>query len=488
MMNQQEPQITQENPMAYAAWLRSRGVPAPQIYEMVRQRFGPGQTPQQRQEEAASAQQNAGLAEAGGMVGGALVAGEAMRGFQNIKGVFGAGKATPQTPKIISVKRQTATVELPTGGTQQVPVDATNDPGFWSAVDWGQVAQGGLALAQLYGAYKAYQSGDKTGAAITGAAGAGNLAASGALGSSAAGGASSALGGYLIPGLNLAAGLYGGYQTAEALGDMAAGSKRTQTGIVGGATSGAAIGGAIGTLVPIPGVGTGIGAAIGAVVGGLAGAVGSWTGSSKGKAQMARDQIRGVLQSGGVLDDKFQGTLADGSKYDFGKDGSTLKWKEIDKIASENKPAWEAAVPLTDALAASYGFVGQKASDISAWYAKGAVSNAKNDPAVAIANAQHLAKQQGITYDMIKGKLDEAIKDNRISQGQYNYYLSGAQQLTGGSPTPTPAPIQRPGKGQVARVSPGMYMNDQGRVSRAGGMRQALEQNYGKSKGGSKRK
>jgi hypothetical protein len=162
-----------------------------------------------------------------------------------------------------------------------------------------------------------------------------------------------------------------------------------------------------------------------------------------------RDSIRGVLQQGGILDDKYQGTLADGTKYDFGKDGSTLKWKEIDKISAEKPKAWNGAVPLADALAASYGFVGQKASDIAAWYAKGAVSNAGDDAGVAQKNMQHFAKQQGISYDMIKTKLDEAMKDNRISQSQYDYYLGGARQLTSYSGKPsmgTPvAPAPRPG-------------------------------------------
>jgi hypothetical protein len=279
----------------------------------------------------------------------------------------------------------------------------------------------------------------------------------------------------LVPGANILAGAYGGYKTAEALGDMAAGTKRTQTGVMGGAASGAAIGAGVGSIVP--GIGTGIGAAIGAVVGATAGAVGSWTGSSKGKAQFMRDNIRGVLQEGGVLDDKFQGTLADGSKYDFGKDGSTLKWKNVDKIAEAQPKAWNAAVPLTDALATAYGFVGQKASDISAWYAKGAVSNAGDDANTAIKNAQHFAKQQGITLDMIKARLDEALKDNRINQNQYDYYIGGARQLTSGV-TPQvgpkgPAPLpQQP----APAPQPEQPVQQQGKLS----VRELLERNMQK--------
>lgn len=250
-----------------------------------------------------------------------------------------------------------------------------------------------------------------------------------------------------MPGVNIAMGAYGAYKTAEMTGNMAAGKQRD----IGATASGAASGAAIGTAI-LPGIGTAIGAGVGA----LAGYTGSKFGSHKGKAQFMRDNIRSALQQGGVLDKDYKGTLADGSTYDFGKDGKALKWKNIDKLAAENPNSWNAAVPLTDALATAYGFVGQKASDISAWYAKGAISNASNDPAIAIKNAQHFAKQQGITYDQIKTKLDEAIADNRISKSQYDYYLGGARQLTAGMPkTSTPTVSTRPPAPNPPQVSAG---------------------------------
>lgn len=316
------------------------------------------------------------------------------------------------------------------GSTTQavVPSEVLNDKGFLDTVNWGRVGQGTVGAMQLYQAYNAYKGGDKLGAGVYGAAGAANVA-------SAAG---AALPSYAVPGLNVAAGLYTGYKTAEMIGDSAAGSQRTKQGALGGAAAGASIGSVFGP----------IGLGIGAAVGGLAGAVGSWTGSSKGKAQFMRDNIRGVLQQGGVLDQQYQGSLADGTKYDFGKDGSTLKWKEIDKVAEKNPASWGAAVNLSDALAAGYGFVGQKASDISAWYAKAAVSNANDNPEVAKQNVRHFAQQQGFTPDMIKQKLDQALADNRIKQDQYNRYMGGVNDLFTGVPkkgvtTPGSQPIQR---------------------------------------------
>jgi len=479
-MIQGAPPDAQRDPQGYYYWLVSNGFPHNVAYDEMVKEFGPPKTKEQQEKEAAKRQQQSELAQVGGVVGGTALTGWIMDGMKMPEFLkSNAPKPTPTpTPSAPTPTAPTANAPMPSaptpgsagtgassfsknftpidpgkvpagqpvpdgmtairsntdGSIQVVPTESLSNEGFLGSVDWNRVGQGGLGVLQLYGAYKAYQGGDKVGAGLSGVSGAANIA----------GAAGADLGANLVPGLNIATGAYTGYKTAEAIGDMAAGSKRTQTGIIGGATAGASIGAGIGTLVPIPGIGTAAGAAIGAVVGATAGAVGSWTGSKKGKAQFMRDNIRGVLQEGGVLDDKFQGTLADGTKYDFGKDGSTLKWKEIDKISAEKPKAWGGAVPLADALAASYGFVGQKASDIAAWYAKGAVSNAGDDAGIAQKNMQHFAQQQGITYDMIKTKLDEAMKDNRISQSQYDYYLGGARQLTSYSGKPSMGPQVKP--------------------------------------------
>jgi hypothetical protein len=426
-----------------------------QAVQMVEQRFGAPKTPEQRAREQAGQGQSNALAQTAGTIGGLLVTQEALRNFPNVRELFkqptydpsgsiGITRPVPGqtldldalasegTPKVVSIQGDTATVKLPNGKVDTLPTEALNDPTFMKSVNWDAVGSGGMAALSAYQAYKSYQSGDKLGAGISGASAV-------ALGTQAANQAGMSFAGSqsigaAAPYLGAAAGAYQGYQTAQMIGDTAAGSQRTRNAALGGAASGAMIGGSLGGP---------IGLAIGAAVGGLAGAVGSWTGSKKGKAQFMRDNIRGVLQQNNVLDKDFKGTLADGSNYDFGKDGSTLKWKEIDKIAEKQPTAWNATVPLTDALAAAYGFVGQKASDISAWYAKGAVSNAKDDANVGIKNAQHFAQQQGITFDQIKTKLDEAIKDERINQNQYDYYLGGARQLTAGV-QPQKGPQTRP--------------------------------------------
>lgn len=511
-----DPELTYTDPKAYILWLRTRGLNPGQIDNLVRQRFGAGQTPQERAKQQASDAEKAGWAQAGGQIAG--VAGGAYLGNQLFNssapqtaskfaesGTVGLTRTVPaevttvsganpvvdlnapmSAPKVISSKGGMSTVETPVG-TQQVPTESLGDSQFWNSVNWGKVGQGALALAQMYGAYKTFKSGDKVGGGINMAAGAANLAASGALGTGAETMASNAAGGNLIPGLNLAAGGYSAYQTAKATGSMAAGKQRDVAASLGGLGAGAGLGGAAAGMMYGAPAGP-MGMLIGAGVGLAAGYLGSKFGSHKGKAQFMRDNIRGVLQKNNVLDENYQGTLADGSKYDFGKDGKSLKWSEIDKIVERQPKAWNAAVPAADALAASYGFVGQKASDIAAWYAKGAVSNAADDPTVARANMQHFAKQQGITMDLITQKLNQAKEENRINQTQYDYYMRGANDLLGGQPTnaksnQTTTPIARPKKGEVGRQSAGLYRDDTGKLIQASSMRKALETAYNKPKG-----
>ena len=495
-MNGQEPPLAQTDPKAYYLWLQTQGMGPAQAVQLVQQRFGPPKSQEEQAKDQASQEQKNALAQTGGAVlgtvGGQYLARKIGGLFDSsaTKATTGTTVATPNlkgatklgsvntntgaaTPQVISTKGATSTIQTPTG-PQQVPTESLNDPGFWSNVNWGQVAQGGLSLAQIYSAYQAYKSGDKTGAAIQGAAGAGNLAA--ATGAVATGQAAGTTGAYVIPGLNILAGAYSGYQTAEAMGDMAAGAKRTRTGVVGGATSGAAIGAGVGSIVP--GVGTAIGAGVGAVVGAIAGAAGSVFGSSKGKGQMQRDAIRGVLQERGLLNENFQGTLANGTLTDFGQDGSKLNTKAMNKLQSENPNAFETTQQLGDAIAASYGFVGDKARSLSRLYVRAALSNAKDNSNTAIANMQHFAKQQGITSDLLQTNLTKALQENRISQNEFNRLNSAAQQLVSGSNV---TPIPRPKKGEVGRQSAGLYRDDTGKLIRAASVKEALRKAYNKT-------
>jgi len=78
----------------YYNTLTSQGLRPYEAYNAVQASFGPPKTPQQQAEDAASAEQNAALAQTGGTIGGLLIGQEAIRGFPNVAGLFGSGAGT----------------------------------------------------------------------------------------------------------------------------------------------------------------------------------------------------------------------------------------------------------------------------------------------------------------------------------------------------------------------------------------------------------
>lgn len=511
------PPLARSNPQAYYLWLTSNGFPHRAAYDQTTSIFGPPKSPEEIAKERAGAASRAGYAQAAGTVGGALLTQEVLRGFPNIKDAMAstpqpAAPSAPLNPGATATSQQvwnagadaaTAAPQAPLSGqmtqintpsgVQQVPVEMANEPGFLDSVNWGKVGQGAMGAAQLYQAYNSFKNKEYAGGAIQATSGGLSLASSGALGAAAQTGAAEALGGYAIPGAQIAAGGYGAYQTAKMTGAMAAGKKRDIGAGVSGGLAGLSLGAgaaALGSLAAGASAGVAAGAAagsvlpvVGTIIGAAAGYFASrYAGSKKDKGQMTRDAIRKALKDRGIVDEKFQGTLADGSTTDFGQDGSKLNTKAMNKLQADNPNAFGQAQDLGDVLAASYGFVGDKARSLARIYVKGALSNAKDDPSVAVANMQHFAKQQEITFDLVKGNLDEALSQNRIDQNEYNRLIGGAQQLMGQAMAPTAAPIPRPKKGEVGRQSAGLYRNDKGELIRATSMKQALTKAYGKTK------
>jgi hypothetical protein len=72
---------------------------------------------------------------------------------------------------------------------------------------------------------------------------------------------------------------------------------------------------------------------------------------------------------------------------------------------------------------------------------------------------------------------DDVLKNIQAVIGKSTF----AQEAGVGVQGPT-MPVKRPPRGEVVRVSPGMYMNDKGHVGPAKTVRQALEANYKKGK------
>lgn len=408
------------NSQQYYMSLYNQGYSVNDSYNAAIQQFGTGQTPPNN---VANNQMISGIAQAAGTVGGAV-------GTTYIAKQFAAKTAAEKLAEELAAK------ELVNQGTAALGTTA---------------GESVSSLAAQKAGLEGIQTASASAAKTAGAEAVGTEAASQSIGS------------YIVPGAQIAAGAYGGYKTSQMIGDMAAGSARDKNAVIGGAASGASIGAGIGTLVPIPGVGTAIGAGIGAAIGASVGYLGSKFGSHKGGAQFLRDKVRDVMQKNGILDNDYQGSLADGTKYDFGKDGKSMKWSEIDKYAAEHKATWDPAVSYTDALVAGQGLTGQKASDLSAWFAKAATANAGEDPNVVKANVQHFAKQQGISFDTVKSQIDKQLADKQITQDQYTSKLNSASALFDQKSTIAPPPKYQP----------------TGNPSTGGGLRNSLEEKMG---------
>jgi len=377
--NPEAPPFARSSPKAYYAWLTSNGYPHRVAYDQTVGIFGPPKTPEQQQAEAAKQKQQAGLAQAGGAIGGALLVNEAARGFPTIGGLFSSGAGG------------TTAVAQPTllGGAEALGstgvTGATTGTGAASTSTLGSIGSVALPVAAAAATISnAWETGMKD---IL--RGRGNRAD------------------YINQGVNM---LTGGLPNM-ALRMM---GKRS---------------------------------------------VGAMMTSGKSNAQALRDDFRGDLKQSGVADKDYMVTLADGSKFNIGLDGKT-KYKNIDEKTTRN--AWDvdfsnplakfATDKIDPMIRGIYGADNPKAKFFPGQYTgmlvNAATSNAKNEAEV-MANIETM-----------------------LGKSKF------AEQAGVGITPPKP---QRPPKGQVVRVSPGMYMNDKGQVGPAKTVRQALSANYKKT-------
>lgn len=193
--------------------------------------------------------------------------------------------------------------------------------------------------------------------------------------------------------------------------------------------------------------------------------IGAMMKSGKSQPQQIRDDFRGDLKESGVVDDSYHVTLADGTKFNVGLDGKT-KYTNADGKTKRNAWDGDSSNPLSNfatqqldpMIRKIYGADNPKAkyfpSQFTGMLVNAAISNAKSEQDV-MANIQTM---------LGKSKFAE-------------------QAGVGVKPPP---PAKAP-KGQVVRVSPGMYVNDKGHVGPAKTVREALESNYNKSKGKEKK-
>lgn len=195
--------------------------------------------------------------------------------------------------------------------------------------------------------------------------------------------------------------------------------------------------------------------------------IGAMMKSGKSEAQALRDDFRSKLKQTGVADDKYHVTLADGTKFNIGLDGKT-KYENVGENIDGKKTrnAWD--VDFSNPLA-------KFASD-------------QIDPMIRSIYGEDAVKA-GIKPEQYTGMLVNAVTSNAKSNEDVQKNIQAvlgksdfAKQAGVGVQPPPPAKAP---KGQVVRVSPGMYVNDKGHVGPAKTVRESLQANYnkGKSKG-----
>lgn len=193
--------------------------------------------------------------------------------------------------------------------------------------------------------------------------------------------------------------------------------------------------------------------------------IGQMMTTGKSDAQLMRDDFRGVLKETGVADKNYQVSLADGSKFNIGLDGKTRYTNVGENIDGKTtRQAWD--VDFSNPLA-------KFATD-------------QIDPMIRNIYAE---APKSVKPEQYTGMLVNAATSNAKSEQDV---LNNIQAMLGKSTFAKQAgvgvqgpiaPVQRPPKGQVVRVSPGMYMNDKGRVGPAKTVRESLSANYKAGKG-----
>lgn len=192
--------------------------------------------------------------------------------------------------------------------------------------------------------------------------------------------------------------------------------------------------------------------------------IGAMMKSGKSEAQALRDDFRGKLKQTGVADDNYHVSLADGTKFNIGLDGKT-KYENVGENIDGKKTRNSWDVDFSNPLA-------KFASD-------------QIDPMIRNIYGEDAVKA-GIKPEQYTGMLVNAVTSNAKSnddvQKNIQAVLGKSEFAKQAGVGVTPPPPAKAPKGQVVRVSPGMYVNDKGHVGPAKTVRQALKANYDKTK------
>lgn len=259
-------------------------------------------------------------------------------------------------------------------------------------------------------------------------------------------GAEVGMGGYIAP---LAVGAIGAYTAKKGLEGYQAGEGE---GPMGGFKAGLKAAGPL-KFVPVLGQAP----AIGGMLGGM-------FGSGKDKDQMGRDQVRKAMQQQGGIDEAFNVSLADGTKFNIGLDGGgVIKTKSGKEISPYNvdtdNPFAHQSVAWADPIAAILtGGDPKLRSDFAGYFTNAAMSNANTLEGVranilnimAAHKLDFATARQAVDSMLAAGKIDQQTRDiymnslGIIESGDAKRYdtrtVQQVQQEMAAAKPPTPAP------------------------------------------------
>lgn len=170
--------------------------------------------------------------------------------------------------------------------------------------------------------------------------------------------------------------------------------------------------------------------------------------TGKHKDQLRRDMVRDQLQKGNVIDDKFNLTLADGRKFDIGKDGGSKAYN-----VDFNRAGAGDAVGLANPLASIFTRGDNKLkSDFAGYLANAAMSGgdakanirAQYDRAgINQQQAYKMLEEQGLDTDTLRA-YQHAVNQT-FGNGGFDG-RGGVIPLAGAAPQQSPTMIPRTGK------------------------------------------
>lgn len=208
--------------------------------------------------------------------------------------------------------------------------------------------------------------------------------------------------------------------------------------------------------------------------------IGELTGSSKNRDQFGRDAVRKNFKKQGFVDEAFNVTLGDGSKYNIGVDGKAKPEYGVNPDTGKamnafdlnhTDPLVKKLVPMVNPLINVMTGGNEKlASDFTGYLVRAAMSNAGGDEKKAMQNVQAFYAQLKASPTALNAALDKMVAEKKLDAQTALIYKNDIKKATqgmnfgegggtGGSPggvrvkypsTPKPAPQPYQGQTDVA--------------------------------------